>query len=192
MSDERVYVIGSPGISVVKIGWTSNLPKRLATLRHMSPVPLNVLWSTPAADGMEYGLHGLFADIRSHGEWFDFGNQDPVAAISRAVETEAWKPIAARRIPPKPKPDRTAELARRKAALDEIGELSAQFLEAQEELEKAREALHEAIARHLGEQNARPSEIVEHTPYDRNHVGRIGKAAGVTPLREPSVRSVAA
>lgn len=191
MAEEWVYVIGSPGMNIVKIGWTANLPKRITTIRTMSPVPLNVLWSTPACDGMEYGLHGYFADRRAHGEWFRFEDEDPVEAVKRVIESGAWKPIAARRTPsyPKPKPDRTAELALRKAALDDLGELSAQFLEAQEQFEKAREALHEAIARHLGDQNARPGEIVEHTPYDRNHVGRIARAAGVTPLREATVRS---
>jgi hypothetical protein len=189
VGEEWVYVIGSPGMNIVKIGWTTNLSQRIAAIRTMSPVPLDVLWSTPACDGMEYGLHGYFAEIRSHGEWFRFEDEDPVDAVRRAVESGAWRPIAARRTPSAPKRDRTEELARRKEALDEIGKLSAEFLEAQEELDKARESLHEAIASILDEQTVRPGEIAEHTPYDRNHVGRIGRAAGVTPLREATVRS---
>ena len=189
MTEEWVYVIGSPGMNIVKIGWTTNLSQRIAAIRTMSPVPLDILWSTPACDGMEYGLHGHFAALRSHGEWFRFTDEDPVEAVRRAVESGAWRPIAARRAPTPPKRDRTEELARRKEAISEIGKLSTEFLEAQDELEKAREALHETIASILDAQTARPAEIADHTPYDRNHIWRIGKAAGVAPLRESTVRS---
>lgn len=34
----------------------------------------------------------------------------------------------------------------------------------------------------------RPSEVDAEVPYDRNHVRRIAKAAGVPPLREPTVQ----
>jgi hypothetical protein len=47
----------------------------------------------------------------------------------------------------------------------------------------AREALQEAIVRHLRERNAPPGEVADHTPYDRNHVGVIARGAGVKPLR---------
>ncbi|MEV5347157.1 GIY-YIG nuclease family protein [Streptomyces achromogenes] len=190
MPEEVVYVIGSPGINIVKIGRSTDLPKRLGALRRMCPVPLEVLWYTPGGCDLEYGLHGHFASIRSHGEWFRFEDADPVSAIRQVVESGAWKVHLARRSTPAPKKDRTEELARAKAALDEISKLSAEYLDAQEMFEKAREDLHAAIARHLGERNARPSEVVEHTPYDRNHVDRIRKGAGVAPLRRRTVRSV--
>lgn len=189
MTEQWVYVIGSPNMNIVKIGWTTNLSKRIRTIRTMSPVSLEILWSTPACDGMEYGLHGYFAAMRSHGEWFRFEDEDAVEAVKLAVESGAWKKFTAKPTYPAPKPDRTEELARRKEALDEIGKLSAAFLEAQEEFDKTREALHEAIASILGQQTLRPGEVAEHTPYDRNHVGRIGRAAGVTPLRKATVRS---
>ncbi|SOE31749.1 hypothetical protein [Streptomyces sp. OK228] len=47
----------------------------------------------------------------------------------------------------------------------------------------ARDALQEAIVRHLRERNAPPGEVSDHTPYDRNHVGVIARNAGVKPLR---------
>jgi hypothetical protein len=34
----------------------------------------------------------------------------------------------------------------------------------------------------------RPRDIAEIAPYDRNHIRRIAKAAGVPPLREPTVQ----
>lgn len=36
--------------------------------------------------------------------------------------------------------------------------------------------------------NIRPRDIHKEVPYDRNHVRRIAKAAGLPPLREPTVQ----
>lgn len=138
---------------------------------------------------MEYGLHKLFGDIRSHGEWFDFGDRDPVAEVRQAVETSAWRPFATQPQSAEPKRDRAAELARKKVVFDELDQLSARYYEAQKRLDKARDALHEAIGEFLREGILRPGEVAEHTPYDRNHVGRIARKAGAQPLREPTVRA---
>jgi len=192
VDEECVYVIGTPGSDIVKIGRSTNLPKRLEAIRRMCPVPLEVLWRTPGGCDLEYGLHGHFASIRSHGEWFRFVDVDPVAAIRQAVESGAWRIPLAQRSPAPPKKDRTEELAREKVALDEFDLLTAAYFEAHERFEKAREELHEAIARILEERSLRPSEVVAHTPYDRNHVGRIAKRARVAPLREKTVESARA
>lgn len=82
------------------------------------------------------------------------------------------------------------ESARRDAALKELDKLTTAYAAAERKLDKARDALHDAIIKHLKEQNARPGEVSEHTPYDRNHIRRLAKAAGVPPLRERTVRSV--
>lgn len=81
------------------------------------------------------------------------------------------------------------ESARRDAALRELDELSAAYEAAKKPFDEARDALHAAIVKHLQERNARPGEVSDHTPYDRNHIRRIGQAAGVPPLRERTVRS---
>ncbi|MET9521491.1 hypothetical protein [Streptomyces coeruleorubidus] len=81
------------------------------------------------------------------------------------------------------------ERNRRDAALRELDELSAAYEAAVKELDERRDALHDAIVKHLSERNARPGEVSEHTPYDRNHIRRIANAAGVKPLRERTVRS---
>lgn len=84
------------------------------------------------------------------------------------------------------------EKAREEKALAELDELTEAYRAAEAEFDRARDALHSAIAKHLRERNARPSQVTAHSPYDRNHVGRIAKAAGVPPLRERTVRSVKA
>jgi hypothetical protein len=53
VTEERVYVIGSPGSSTVKIGRTVDLKKR----------------STPGGHELEMHLHRRFRPSRSHGEW---------------------------------------------------------------------------------------------------------------------------
>jgi hypothetical protein len=81
------------------------------------------------------------------------------------------------------------ERQREQAALEELDTLTAAFKEAEALQDAAREALHAAIIKHLTERNAAPGKVAAHTPYDRNHVGRIAKAAGVPPVRERPVRS---
>ncbi|MFE9949317.1 hypothetical protein ACFYRJ_17500 [Streptomyces sp. NPDC005531] len=85
-----------------------------------------------------------------------------------------------------------AERQREQAALEELDELTAAYKKAEALRDTAREALHAAIIKHLMERNAPPGKVAEHSPYDRNHVGRIAKAAGVPPLRERTVRSIKA
>lgn len=77
------------------------------------------------------------------------------------------------------------------ATLEEIGKLAAELDAAQAVAEEKREALRAAIVRHLAERNAPPGKIAKSANYDRNHVGRLAKAAGVPPLREPTVRPAA-
>ncbi|MFI1608062.1 GIY-YIG nuclease family protein [Streptomyces griseofuscus] len=81
-----VYVIGSPGSSLVKVGTTTQLAKRLRVLQLSSPVPLEVVWSMPGDRASEAALHEHFAHLREHGEWFDFGDDDPVRAVQAAAE----------------------------------------------------------------------------------------------------------
>lgn len=52
--------------------------------------------------------------------------------------------------------------------------------------EPERQELAEAIVAAL-RAGWRPSEVDSEVPYDRNHVRRIAKAAGVPPLRESTV-----
>lgn len=76
-------------------------------------------------------------------------------------------------------------------ALAEIERLTSAFNEAESALDNAREALQEGIVRHLRERNAPPGLVANASPYDRNHVGRIAREAGVEPLRptKPKTRA---
>lgn len=80
-----VYLIGSALSRPVKIGVTGNVQSRLDELRTGSPVPLHVMWKTSGDRELEYGLHEYFAPYRIHGEWFDFGNEDPAALVATAA-----------------------------------------------------------------------------------------------------------
>lgn len=85
MPNEVVYVIGARGGTVVKIGTTTQPERRLRSIQGMSPLPLEMIWSVPGGYELESRLHAAFADHRVHGEWFDFGDANPVDAISAEV-----------------------------------------------------------------------------------------------------------
>lgn len=72
------------------------------------------------------------------------------------------------------------------AALSELDRLTSAFTKAKTQLDNSRDALHAGIVRHLHARSAPPGKLADHTPYDRNHVGRLGKEAGVPPLRGPN------
>lgn len=74
-------------------------------------------------------------------------------------------------------------------ARDRLADLSTAFAEAEKQLEAAREALNEGIVDVLMARTLGPSEVTRLVPYERQHVGRIAKAAGVPPLRESTVVS---
>lgn len=82
---EVVYAIGSPSSTLVKIGRTINIKVRLADIQRMSPVRLNVLWTTEGGSALETALHYRFKNRRSHGEWFNFANDDAVELIAQAA-----------------------------------------------------------------------------------------------------------
>lgn len=80
-----VYVIGPRDSSVVKIGRAVNPGRRLATIQNAHPAKVEILWSTQGGAALEGRLHAEFDHLRSFGEWFDFGDTDPVDAIKEAV-----------------------------------------------------------------------------------------------------------
>ncbi|MFE5871634.1 hypothetical protein ACFQ6V_23720 [Streptomyces roseifaciens] len=74
-------------------------------------------------------------------------------------------------------------------ARQKLTDLSAAFTKAEARLEVTRKALNEGIAEVLMARTLGPSEVTRLVPYERQHVGRIAKAAGVPPLRERTVVS---
>lgn len=83
-----VYVIGSTNGHAVKIGRSDDVARRLAEIQRMSPVKLEVLWQVQAGGDLETALHRRFKARRTHGEWFDFGDDDPVALVGQAAAEE--------------------------------------------------------------------------------------------------------
>jgi Meiotically up-regulated gene 113 len=87
---DDLYIIGvdleaEPGWEIaagrVKIGRSGDSAIRFSTLQSASPVPLKILHTEPRAGCFEIMLHRKFADLRRHGEWFEFGDRLPVPEI---------------------------------------------------------------------------------------------------------------
>ncbi|WP_030674870.1 GIY-YIG nuclease family protein [Streptomyces cellulosae] len=81
-----VYLIGPEhGAGPWKVGMSTDVRKRLATLQTGSPEPLRVYWATPGGRDLESRLHRVLAPWRKHGEWFDLG-PDPDRFIWNAQD----------------------------------------------------------------------------------------------------------
>lgn len=81
----RVYLIGVAESPVVKIGKAVNVEQRRKSLQTSSPHKLVTRWATPGGHTLERWLHAEFDEFRVEGEWFDFGDRDPVAEVKAAV-----------------------------------------------------------------------------------------------------------
>jgi hypothetical protein len=89
---EHIYLVGSIGSANVKIGFSEDPQQRLKSLQSSSPVPLKLLWYTEAPRHLESHLHRAFRHLRKHGEWFDFGDADPVTMVSQEAIRYTGKP----------------------------------------------------------------------------------------------------
>lgn len=83
----------------------------------------------------------------------------------------------------------TVSEKKKQAARDRLGELGAAYTAAEEVLEAARKELTDGIVEVLKAKTLGPSEVTRLVPFERQHVGRISKAAGIPPLRERTVVS---
>lgn len=109
-----VYVIGCEGSRLVKIGSATDLERRRRSLATMSANPVTVLWQSTKEHGRrtEAKLHEAFRGYRQHGEWFDFGEEDPVALMEVEIKriTQTNSPVRPS-WPKKPKERPGAKLA---------------------------------------------------------------------------------
>lgn len=85
-AEGMVYVIGSAGSTVVKIGTTGNVETRLRGMQTSNPLLLVAHWSCRGNVELESYLHRRFDEIRLKGEWFDFGDADPVTEVRAGAE----------------------------------------------------------------------------------------------------------
>lgn len=74
-------------------------------------------------------------------------------------------------------------------ALAELREAATEFRAVEDELDRRRERLHAAIVKAL-RANLGPSAIERVVPYDRQHIDRIRRAAGIPPKRPATVRKI--
>lgn len=81
-----IYIVGPAQSSVVKIGTAVDVPSRLNGIQTGHPLPLLVHWTCPGGGELEGHLHRKFNSIRMQGEWFDFGETDPVTEVRDAAE----------------------------------------------------------------------------------------------------------
>lgn len=86
-SEGQVYVVGPAEGSVVKIGTSVDVAARLRGMQTSHPLLLIARWTCPGNVELESYLHRRFDEIRMKGEWFNFGDVDPIAEVSAAAET---------------------------------------------------------------------------------------------------------
>lgn len=82
-----IYVMGEAPTGVVKIGTAINPVERLKQIQAGYPRPLRLLLALPGGRETETYLHRCFHERRvSEREWFEFGEDDAVAAVVAAVQ----------------------------------------------------------------------------------------------------------
>lgn len=73
-----VYVLAAPdglGKTYFKVGWTTDIAKRIRALQTGCPLRIRHVWMLPlwsggAAQSLEAILHQMLRPYHSHGEWF--------------------------------------------------------------------------------------------------------------------------
>jgi hypothetical protein len=80
-----VYVVGTSDYRPVKIGKANSVQDRLRSLQTGSPHQLEVRLSVQAPAVLETDLHAYFAAFRIRGEWFDFGQRDPITEVCAGI-----------------------------------------------------------------------------------------------------------
>lgn len=92
-----IYFVEAESVSMIKIGWTARAPEsRLAALQTGSPVKLRLIAVMPGDREDEYNLHGRWAALWSHGEWF---RSHPSLVEFIGDVATPWDEWVARRLP---------------------------------------------------------------------------------------------
>lgn len=93
LSDDLYFIRARSG--QVKIGRSCSVERRFATLRLMSPVPLELLGVLAELGEEEAAWHAAFFADRLHGEWFKW-SEEMAGAIQIALDGGDWR-VALRR-----------------------------------------------------------------------------------------------
>jgi hypothetical protein len=118
MNVQYLYFIENPRFSMIKIGVSNEVQKRVYTLSLACGVELTLLRVIPDGYQYEIPLHRAFQPSRRFGEWFEAtdelralatGNEDVKAWLQRnAAMVKAGKDIYAKRFERMMRPNRTA------------------------------------------------------------------------------------
>lgn len=66
-----IYFVQTNDNAHIKIGYASNVEKRMAALQTGAPRGVKLLATMPGDKQVERAVHERFARLRGHGEWFD-------------------------------------------------------------------------------------------------------------------------
>jgi hypothetical protein len=66
----QVYFLHAPAVNLIKIGRSIDPDRRLAELKLLSPVDLEIMGMIDGGSLKEAELHAKFKHLHSHGEWF--------------------------------------------------------------------------------------------------------------------------
>lgn len=80
-----VYVVERMNDRAVKIGWTSDVERRMQELRKDTHQDVSLIGCAPADKPLELAMHAHFADRRIDGEWFAVSATDAFAELVRRV-----------------------------------------------------------------------------------------------------------
>lgn len=69
-SPDSVYFVECPATNAIKVGVSSNVAARVASLQTANSTPLTILLTIPGDREQESRLHGRFRHERVSGEWF--------------------------------------------------------------------------------------------------------------------------
>lgn len=97
MSDCFVYVIAVKGLNgrpqkPVKIGISTEPDGRLASIQTSCPFPIGIVHCQRVPDreiakAVEYAVHAVRREYRSHGEWFEMTPAEAIASVYLALES---------------------------------------------------------------------------------------------------------
>jgi DNA-binding XRE family transcriptional regulator len=130
-----VYFIQMGAGGPVKIGYTTDLAKRIESLNCGSPHALTVLGTIPGTTAVERALHKLFKPYRMRLEWFEpaaevvewiranNGNEDAGEAVVESLRAKKRERAVRieRSAPAKPAPDKSSLEGRLLSARQAIG-----------------------------------------------------------------------
>jgi hypothetical protein len=89
---KRIYFIRAEGLDRIKIGWSIDPERRLATLQDLIPFKLVVAASAAGSAAQENYLHALFGAQRVAGEWFVSSArlESLIAEVSESGKLPIW------------------------------------------------------------------------------------------------------